>query len=266
MYIINNLMNTQTKSIDMLLAEMRYTVKNKRELEYFLIHQDRFRQILERIQSLELPSGARILDIGCYPPYMYDVLSALGYRMSGISSKHEPMRNKDISVVNIETDVLSYKAHYFDLLLFSEVMEHLVVSPLVYLEKFRKVLKPSGILLITTPNASGLHKRIPALFGRSTYFPLSELYDTHHGDGSLYHRHNREYTRNELQEVLSNAMFTIRRSEYIAVYGPFRERIAKRSVVQRLIRACAFFLTVVYKPFRDTLYIEAQPASGKYNK
>lgn len=243
---------------DSILSYIRSSIFDKRELEYFLIHKDRYRTILHHIQHLNLPARAKVLDVGCYPPHMFIALQKMGFELSGISSEHEPVKTKNVVVLNIEKDELPFKKEFFDVVLFSEVMEHLVVNPLVYLEKFKTVLKKDGVLLVTTPNAAGLHKRIPALLGRSTYFPLEQVYQTKLDDGSIYHRHNREYTKKELEEILQKAGFSSVDVKTVAVYGPFREKVTQHPLPKRIVRGLAFFVTVLIPSLRDTLFAEVK--------
>lgn len=244
-------------TLNELLSSVRLSIVDKRELEYFLIHQDRYRIVLEHIQKLQLPKGAKILDVGCYPPHMFTALQNMGYQLYGISSTHEPVKNRNVVVLNIEKDKLPFKPEAFDLVLFSEVMEHLVGNPLVYLEKFRIILKKSGTLLVTTPNAAGIHKRIFSLLGKSTYFPIEQAYSTKLDDGSLYHRHNREYTKAELEEIMAKAGFRSVSVNAIGVYGPFREKIEQHPLPKRIIRGVAFYITTLVPSLRDTLLVEA---------
>ena len=244
-------------TISIVLEGVGASIEERRELEYFRIHQDRYNRVVNEILDMGLPKGSRILDVGCYPPHMFKALKELGFDMYGISSSHEPVKNKHVIISNIETDKLPFQPVFFDLIICSEVMEHLIVSPLIYLEKFRRVLKKNGRLLITTPNAAGLHKRIPLMLGRSSYFPLTELYNTKPGDGSVYHRHNREFTIDELCEVVEKAGFTVQKQTTIGVYGPFRKKLVQHPLPKRVVRGIAFFLTKLYSPFQDTLLLIA---------
>src|SRR5258708_38834800 len=89
-----------------LLGQIEKNIKTKQELEYFYIHQDRYKFVLQKIINLNLPLGAKILDIGCFPPHMFYVLQELGFEVWGIASKHEPVKLKNVVSINIETDMI----------------------------------------------------------------------------------------------------------------------------------------------------------------
>src|SRR5581483_6298232 len=123
------------KRTNNILREIETSIKNKDELEYFYIHEERYKFVLENILKLNLPTGSKILDLGCYPPHLFHALESLGFEVWGIASKHEPVKLKNVVSINIESDKIPLRENYFDLILFSEVIEHLVVSPKIYLPK-----------------------------------------------------------------------------------------------------------------------------------
>lgn len=217
-----------------------------------MIHQNRFKYILKAIKKLGLKKGARILDVGCYPLDLFNELVKEGFEVSGISSEHEKVRQKGVVVLNIETEPLPFEKNQFDLVLFSEVMEHLVNSPKIYLQKFREVLRPGGFLLITTPNAVHIKHRVELLFGKTQNFPLFQFED------SIYHRHNREFTLPELEEVLRKAEFEIVSAKYFNAYGPGRKKLHQERFGVRLSKHLGFMPTIIFPTLRDSLFVLAQ--------
>lgn len=63
---------------------------------------------------------------------------------------------------------LPYNDNSVDLVVASEIFEHLI-SPLLFLEESFRVLKPDGLMLITTPNVSNVGAVVNLLRGRSNY-------------------------------------------------------------------------------------------------
>lgn len=244
------------KIVTQTFHEVYTSVKDGYEIEYFNFHKYRYHYLLNKIVSLRLIKNTRILDVGCYPLHMYKALNLLGYDVSGISSPHEPIHASNITTFNLETDSLPYSRGYFELIVFSEVMEHLVVSPLIYLEKLKEVLSPTGTFMITTPNSAGLHKIIPILLGRSTYFPLTDVFTTLLEDGSIYKRHNREYTLSELIYILKRANFSIKTGTYFNAYRSFLHKEAEGKPIKVWVRKFAYILTELIPRLKDTLYLE----------
>jgi len=122
-----------------------------------------------------------------------------------ITSKHytgqfiKKLANENI--INVPVDLraglLPWKNNYFDFVIFSEVIEHLVPSdiPLV-INEIKRVLKRRGWALITTPNIASFSKRINLLRGKN---PIE--FDLTLHDQATY-GHIREYTMEELTSVM----------------------------------------------------------------
>ena len=78
----------------------------------------------------------------------------------------------------------------YDVIVFGEVLEHLHTAPETVLGFLRSLLKINGVLVIQTPNAASLPKRLALLRGRN---PYEKLRTTPHSPG-----HFRESTAGEL--------------------------------------------------------------------
>lgn len=89
---------------------------------------------------------------------------------------------------------LSAPRDYYDLIIFSEVIEHLQGNPRLALRHLRECLKPGGRLLLTTPNLGRLLNRVKLLLGRS---PVPEI-----GPPEWWGGHMREYTYPEIRNML----------------------------------------------------------------
>jgi len=95
---------------------------------------------------------------------------------------------------NIENDIFPYSDDEFDLVIFAEIIEHLQNDPCKVLREIKRVLKPNGTLILTTPNVARLENITRLISG-------SNIYDPYSGYGP-YGRHNREYNRHELYQLL----------------------------------------------------------------
>jgi SAM-dependent methyltransferase len=95
---------------------------------------------------------------------------------------------------NIENDIFPYADGEFDLVIFAEIIEHLLNDPCKVLREIKRVLKPKGTLILTTPNVARLENVARIINGTNIYDPYS-------GYGA-YGRHNREYNRHEIYNLL----------------------------------------------------------------
>lgn len=104
---------------------------------------------------------------------------------------------------NIETDDFPYPDESFDVVVFSELIEHMGVNPVRALSEIHRVLRPGGVVVVTTPNALSLERFATFLRGGSQ---MVDRYSPLFGYGA---RHNREYNPQELRELLEGTGFTV---------------------------------------------------------
>jgi SAM-dependent methyltransferase len=102
---------------------------------------------------------------------------------------------------NIEQDRFPFDDASFDVVVCCEILEHLLVDPLAALREIKRVLKPDGVLVLTTPNVHRLENLARMLAGENVYDPYSAY--------GAYGRHNREYTPREQQMLLAHAGYGI---------------------------------------------------------
>ena len=80
-----------------------------------------------------------------------------------------------------------------------EILEHLAFDPARMVAEIHRVLRPGGKLILTTPNAKRLENVLLLLRGHN-------IYEQYSGYG-VYARHNREYTRWEVNRLLEDNHF-----------------------------------------------------------
>lgn len=106
----------------------------------------------------------------------------------------------DYHNLNIEETDLPFDEGQFDLVLYCEVIEHMLNDPVSTLKRVKRVLRRDGWLVLTTPNVARLENVARLIAGANIYDPYS-------GYGP-YGRHNREYNRHELHHLLRYCGFS----------------------------------------------------------
>lgn len=125
---------------------------------------------------------------------------------SGESAAEGPAAKREILEFhhfNVESAAFPFATSSFDVVLFCEIIEHLLMDPARVLREIRRVLTPGGHLILTTPNVARLENVARMLSGANIYDPYS-------GHGP-YGRHNREYNKHELNLLLAATGFKIER-------------------------------------------------------
>lgn len=120
----------------------------------------RARLLLSKVKKL-----GRVLDVGCGYGDFLRVLQNGGVRVYGVDvSSHAIKRikskvNGKFYILNIANKKLPFKDNYYDGVAILDVLEHIKSSELILREALR-VLKPGGLIFVTTPNHQGFLRKL----------------------------------------------------------------------------------------------------------
>ena len=123
--------------------------------------QRRFRRsksFLDRIAKLldKSPEQIRLLDVGCSSGAFLNTAVKLGFRAEGVEPAPKAAATAQAAGLKVYQGLLQeagYADGQFDAITLFEVIEHLQ-QPLALLQECQRILRPGGILLIGTGNAS----------------------------------------------------------------------------------------------------------------
>ena len=123
-------------------------------------------------QYLPQAQGLKVLDVPCGAGLFAAKLQTLGMDVTGMDIAHvEPFRF-DVSrrVLANANEGLPFEATRFDALVAIEGIEHLE-NPSLFLRECARVLKPGGLMFLTTPNPDSFRSRRYVMFrGHHRYF------------------------------------------------------------------------------------------------
>lgn len=192
---------------------------------YLRTHKDRLALDLDLIVHLANPE-ASILELGSIPLVLTSALSESKYQVTGVDIA--PERYKEtidslgIEVVkcNIETEKLPFEDDVFDFLIFNELFEHLRINPIFSLKEAFRVLKPGGIMTLSSPNLKSMNGLYNYLFKNRAYSCSGNIYNEYSKLEKLGHMgHVREYTSTEVVEFLENIGFEVPQIVYRGRFG-----------------------------------------------
>lgn len=152
-----------------------------------------------------MPNTENILDIACNDGQLTESYAKYG-RVIGIDINHEAIqecKKKGLECICCETEeLLPAYNNFFDVIIAGDIIEHIFDTDM-FLSNIYKLLKPSGSLLLTTPNIASLGRRIMLLRGSNPFIEFSTQLPT----PSFNVGHIRYYTQKNLKEQLAINQF-----------------------------------------------------------
>jgi len=134
--------------------------------------------------------------------------------------------NSDLVFADIDTDQIPVEDESFDIVCCFEILEHLATDPMQMIAEANRVLKPNGILALSTPNIASAMSLYRLIRGRnpnnwSAYSP---------DPVASSYRHKREYTASEVNSLFLDGGFNVE-TLYTA-------NIRSAGIRQKLLIAC----------------------------
>jgi trans-aconitate methyltransferase len=143
---------------------------------YYAFHRRRYAYLLSLLDHLDRSSPLqRVLDVG---PFIQTQMMRERFANAAIDSlgitdprflprageSHYEFDLNDMPMERARPDLREY-----DAIVFSEVLEHLRIAPASIFRLLASALRPGGSIIVQTPNACSIHKRIAVLRGRNPF-------------------------------------------------------------------------------------------------
>lgn len=164
-----------------------------------------------------LGAVGQVLDLGCGTGEGSAFLSqdthlhliAVDFSFEAVHAARSLYSHSPVQWMNMDGQCLSFKDAAFDAVVSIEVIEH-IPDPAAYLKEIRRVLRPEGYVMFSTPNKL-----------RSSPTP-----------GSMWPEHLREFTPDELRDLLQGVF------SQVSLFGEM-VKVYEQHPIRRLVRKVA---------------------------
>lgn len=145
----------------------------------------------------------KLLDIGCTNGDFSESLIKAGFDCYGLEFLDKAIEESTQKGIKVSRgsflERFPFRDSTFDIVFAGEVIEHTIRDD-KFLEEVYRVLKPGGLLVLTTPNLVSLGNRLYMFFGKLPRFAYAEF-------------HYKIYTEKLLSQKIIKAGFKIMRTE-----------------------------------------------------
>ncbi|HUT35639.1 MAG TPA: methyltransferase domain-containing protein [Planctomycetota bacterium] len=186
---------------------------------------------LELVRTLARPrAGMRALDVGCGSGVVAHFLAEQGAVVDAVDTNEEALRfaRAQFAMADLRfhlgpANEMAFADESFDLIVCMELIEHLPARQVVdLLGLVRRLLRPEGVLLVTTPNYQSLWPAIEWLMDALRLSPPMRG-----------RQHVTRFTAERLERVLRAAGLAVRRVGRFCGLAPFVSALS-RPLAERL--------------------------------
>lgn len=238
---------------------------------YLKPHMRRFEVTTNLLKTVARP-GMRVIDVASYGSLVPVLRGLLGISeitvsqpaQAGTPSSEDTYLSQasrgalypiHIDRFDVE-ESFPYPDESFDLVLFTEILEHLAYDPVHTMSELNRIIAPGGWLLLSTPNCASTKSFLKILLGRNPNF-----YPAYNKQRTL-DRHNREYTPGEVRQLLSVTGFTTRQFNTVNVYDENLDLAVSLLDAALALGWCCSFGTIRKRDRGDTIFALCQKTSG----
>jgi len=185
----------------------------KNDIEYFNYHKKRFRRMGETVSHI-LPPGSQVLDIGSHYLHSSLLLQFMGYRVicmdvsefwdldyiSKRAADHQLTPVVENQLEHLAS--LNHETEKYDLILFTEIFEHITFNPIAFWKRIHTLIKSNGKIYLTTPNSLTIYAIVKTIFNlvrlKGIGMDVKAIFPT-----VTYGHHWKEYSASEIRDYFS---------------------------------------------------------------
>lgn len=186
-----------------------------------------------------------ILEVGAFLGVVSCALSRLGFSVTSLDIPefmangrlNSRYRQYNVATIaaNLKDYVIPCESSRFQLVIMCETLEHLNFNPLPVMAEVNRVLDANGRLYLSLPNQACLVNRVSLLAGYSIHNPVSDFVEQlARKSNMIVGIHWREYTADELQELVGLSGFTVVNHSFFTTHNASLPARVLYSVFPRL--------------------------------
>ncbi|MCB0037796.1 MAG: methyltransferase domain-containing protein [Anaerolineales bacterium] len=192
-----------------------------RHIKYYMSHAQRRVELLCDKVYRHVPPPAAVLEVGAAYGLALLPLQTAGYQVMGADLQQSldtyayALKAADIPLTTWDLHrETPFSEAQFDVIIASEVLEHLQMSLKAAVQRLTVALKPGGFLLVTTPNLYQLPHLLRIIRGENINEPFADE-PVIKKDVVIDNRtHPREPTMKELRQAMKDNQLTLIESQY----------------------------------------------------
>ncbi|MBN7814222.1 class I SAM-dependent methyltransferase [Algoriphagus pacificus] len=156
------------------------SVEGSKDREYFEFHKNRFKRFDHFLDTLDqripnTPKKIKVLEIGSHYLHTSILLANRSYDVDAMDVEEfwqldfvKERAGKFALNSIVENDISRLKSFQdiqdkYDLVVFTEILEHITFNPIQFWKLIYQILKPCGLIYISTPNAFALPSYVRAI-------------------------------------------------------------------------------------------------------
>lgn len=192
------------------------------ENDYALEHLSRYMHTLKNMpQKKEITTQggeAKVLEMGTSLVFPGILMDEFGYDSVDVTHFSSDIQKGEFALplrfdskcrilkafnIDLESDALPRESGFYDLILCFEIIEHMEIDPMHLFSEINRLLKPGGILYMSTPNSISARNVNKILKGYAPHFFMKYSRDR------SYYRHNIEYDPHQLLSMANSAGLSV---------------------------------------------------------
>lgn len=184
------------------------------DIAYFNYHRARYFRMAISLKNANPTKGLSVLNMGSHYLHVSLLFEFLGYKVDSmdvsefwqidfIKSRAELFQVTPIIDDNFQTlESMKGIANKYDIILFTEILEHITFNPIIFWQKIYGIVKTDGLIYISTPNSMSLSNIVKSITRIITFrgigIPVNEIFNN-----VTYGHHWKEYSSSEIKRYFN---------------------------------------------------------------